>query len=139
MKRSKQREAILKVLCSTTSHPTADWIYHRVREMIPNISLGTVYRNLGMLSKNGDILKLDVGGEQSHYDGTVSPHNHFVCQSCQKVLDVNTMYDKNVDKAAQNTLGGSVNYHTLLFYGTCMECMENKYFGQDEVNSIECS
>ena len=55
MKRSRQREAILEILCATTSHPTADWIYDKVRERIPNISLGTVYRNLNILSENGEI------------------------------------------------------------------------------------
>lgn len=133
MKRSKQREAILEVLCSTTSHPTADWIYNRVREFIPSISLGTVYRNLGILSKNGDILKLDVGSDQSHYDGTTIPHDHVVCQSCNRVFDVNTKYDNSIDNNVRDLFEGSIDYHTLLYYGTCVKCKNNESFNDSDL------
>ena len=123
MKRSRQREAILEILCATTSHPTADWIYDKVRERIPNISLGTVYRNLNILSENGEILKLDVGYDQSHYDGNTNPHNHFVCRRCHRISDIETEYDFNIDRIAENHFNGDIEYHTLLFYGTCNECL----------------
>lgn len=57
MKYSKQREALLTLLRSTRSHPSADWLYENLRKEFPNISLGTVYRNLAQLAENGDILK----------------------------------------------------------------------------------
>lgn len=122
MKRSKQREAILEILCSTTSHPTANALYDMVRKKIPNISLGTVYRNLNALSKSGEILKIDSGHEHSHYDGNAMPHDHFVCKICQRVYDVNNVYDSDIDKNAQNCVDGKIEYHSLLFFGVCDEC-----------------
>ncbi len=66
---TKQRKIILDVLKNTTSHPTADWIYDQVREVLPNISLGTVYRNLKVLKEMGEIMELDFGSTYSRFDG----------------------------------------------------------------------
>lgn len=84
---SRQREAILEVLRSTDTHPTASWIYERVREKIPNISLGTVYRNLTVLSENGDILTINVGDGQERYDGNMAAHLHLRCTGCGEIYD----------------------------------------------------
>ncbi len=85
---SRQREAVLNVLCSTTSHPTAAWIYEKVREEIPNISLGTVYRNLSGLSEDGTIRKLSFGDSSVHFDGDISVHSHFYCEHCGEITDI---------------------------------------------------
>ena len=84
---SRQREAILSVLRSTDTHPTANWIYTKVRETIPNISLGTVYRNLLDLSNSGEIICIDVGDGSLHYDGDIFPHLHLCCKNCNSVTD----------------------------------------------------
>ena len=84
---SRQREAILEVLRSTDTHPTANWIYNKVREVIPNISLGTVYRNLSALSQSGDILSLNVGDGFEHFDGDTKPHLHLHCRTCDRIAD----------------------------------------------------
>ena len=120
MKRSKQRDAVLQALCSTKTHPTADAVYEEVRKTIPNISLGTVYRNLNSLCENGDAGRLDVGLNHSRFDGNVMPHNHFVCRQCHRVTDVEDEYDKSLDDNAD--FGGKVEYHTLTFYGVCDIC-----------------
>lgn len=122
MKRSKQRDAILEFLCSTTSHPTADTIYDEVRKKIPNISLGTVYRNLNLLTSTGEITKIDVGFDQSHYDGKSQPHNHFVCRKCRRVYDVADEYDRSIDEKCGSDVDGTIEYHTLMFYGVCHSC-----------------
>ena len=84
---SRQREAILEVLRSTDTHPTANWIYTKVREVIPNISLGTVYRNLSALSQSGDILNINVGDGFEHFDGDTKPHLHLHCRACGSIAD----------------------------------------------------
>lgn len=70
---SRQREAILQVLRSTDTHPSASAVYNEVRKLIPNISLGTVYRNLAALAEDGSVLSLSVGDGYEHFDGTL-PH-----------------------------------------------------------------
>ena len=84
---SRQREAVLNVLCSTQCHPTAAWIYENVRKVLPNISLGTVYRNLAALSEEGVILSLSVGDGYEHFDGNSAPHAHLHCKRCGKIYD----------------------------------------------------
>ena len=84
---SRQREEIIKVLRSTDTHPTAAWVYSRVKEVIPNISLGTVYRNLAALSESGEILSLSVGDGFEHFDGNPAPHAHLHCRRCGKIAD----------------------------------------------------
>lgn len=124
MKRSKQREAILEALCSTTTHPTADWIYDEVRKKIPNISLGTVYRNLNVLSAENDITKIGIIGDQCRYDGNIKPHNHFVCKKCHKISDMECEYDYSISEEAKMSFDGEIEYHTLLFFGLCKECLD---------------
>ena len=85
---SRQREAVLNVLCSTTSHPTAAWIYEQVKLEIPNISLGTVYRNLSGLCEDGTIKKLSFGDASVHFDGDTTVHSHFYCEHCGEITDI---------------------------------------------------
>lgn len=121
-KGSKQRTAIINVLQSTTSHPTADWIYTEVRNIIPNISLGTVYRNLSALAEENEILKLDVGDGTDHFDGCCLPHYHMLCTGCKKVIDINLPYEPELNKKAEDIDDIQVERHDLIFYGLCPEC-----------------
>ena len=116
---SRQREAILKVLKSTKSHPNANEIYMKVREEIPNISLGTVYRNLAELSVNGDILKLSVDGFE-RFDGDISPHIHLQCRSCGKITDV--PIEKGIFKTEEEQFGFSSESYALVVSGLCKDC-----------------
>ena len=79
LKYSRQRESIKEFLAGRKDHPTADVIYENIRLQYPNISLGTVYRNLSLLSSIGEITKVSTGDGADHYDGNVHPHNHFIC------------------------------------------------------------
>ena len=88
LKYSRQREAIKASLMNRCDHPTADALYASIREEFPNISLGTVYRNLNLLVETGEIRKLSCGSGADHYDGDVSPHYHFVCRECGHVYDM---------------------------------------------------
>ncbi len=122
---TRQRTAILSVLRNTNTHPTADWIYDEARKVIPNISKGTVYRNLKVLQKAGQIAELKMGGSVSRYEGTLDNHYHFRCQQCGRVLDLDEpVRDIFNDEVAANT-GFKVLYHQLEFRGLCDKC-QNK-------------
>jgi len=88
MRVTKQRQVILDALKQTKSHPTADELYSTVRAVLPHISLGTVYRNLELLSESGQIQKLNTGSSQKRFDYDCSPHLHFRCRACGSVEDV---------------------------------------------------
>lgn len=121
-RKSKQKEAILRVLKSTTSHPTADWVYEQVRKEIPNISLGTVYRNLKLLKQEGEILELDLASTQSRFDGNQQSHYHFRCEQCGRIFDVDEPVDKEIDERVAQKMGFKVSHHRLEFRGLCKDC-----------------
>ena len=121
MRYSKQRESLLCVLRSTHSHLTAQEIYEKMREQDPKISLGTVYRNLALLSEQGEILRIDTEHDSVHYDGFVHTHYHFVCNRCGKVSDL-SMPSLPIDAEVEKETGCSVSGHSLIFYGKCQEC-----------------
>lgn len=122
IKHSKQRDAILEYLHSTTSHPTADTVYENVREKLPNISLGTVYRNLNMLADSGEILRLSCGGASDRYDGTVTPHYHFLCRQCGNVSDLAMSGLEHINVIAGAGFAGTIEGHVTYFFGICPAC-----------------
>ena len=122
-KYSRQRECILKNLQSRRDHPTADMVYESVQVEEPNISLGTVYRNLSFLAENGQILKISTGIGPDHFDGFTEAHNHFVCRKCGRVLDLDYVaYEKIIADASKN-FNGEIEGYDLQFYGTCEDCL----------------
>lgn len=123
MKYSKQRECILNSLQSRFDHPTADMIYESVRTELPNISLGTVYRNLSLLVENGQILRLTTGIGPDHFDGCVKPHNHFTCSRCGKVMDMDYVPGENIIEKASDSFDGVIEDCQLQFFGKCRDCL----------------
>jgi len=122
---TKQRQLILQVLQETNTHPTADWVYQRVRDRIPNVSLGTVYRNLGVLKDQQVIQELRHAGSQGRYDGNPHPHYHFFCQACDRVDDVTLIYSDEIIKDFLNQMPGyTVLGHNTEFYGLCPDCKD---------------
>lgn len=119
---SRQREAILQVLRSTDTHPTASWIYERVKEQIPNISLGTVYRNLSALTENGDILSINVGDGFEHFDGDILPHAHLHCKCCKSLIDAR-LKSNPVSEAAEE-FGFTPESTVCIAYGICEQCKQ---------------
>ena len=117
---SRQREEIIRVLRSTDTHPTAAWVYSKVKEAIPNISLGTVYRNLAALSVSGEILSLSVGDGFEHFDGNAAPHAHLHCRSCGKIFDALVHGDPLADIARAN--GFEPETSIYIEYGVCEKC-----------------
>lgn len=121
---STRRDVVLNVLKETTCHPTANWIYERAREQIPNISLGTVYRNISQLVDNGDIIAIDAGDGTVHYDARTTDHAHFYCTDCKSVSDVFFEYTLPINNQAEEQLGCKVNRQCILFYGCCKNCLK---------------
>lgn len=119
---SRQRELLLAVLRDTRSHPTATDIYDEMRRRKSKVSLGTVYRNLAMLTETGEILRIDTDQDSVHYDGFTHPHYHFVCKECGKVSDL-SISPLSMEAEVEKETGGVVAGHTLLFYGKCKNCI----------------
>ncbi len=122
---SRQREAILNVLCSTKSHPTAAWIYDNVRMVLPNISLGTVYRNLALLEQDGLIRKIPVGDNHEHFDGDTTQHSHFYCKCCEEITDIFIETEAARTQVEKET-GARVDSGTYTFTGVCEKCLDDK-------------
>lgn len=123
IRQSKQRDTILAILQHTTSHPTADEVYTQAREIIPDISLGTVYRNLNFLADHGMIQRIKSEDSTVHYDGNMTPHYHFFCVKCKKIKDIFPS-----DKHHQQLLswiessGNEVLTSHVSFSGICAAC-----------------
>lgn len=123
-KKSRQRDALLENLASRTDHPTADELYFALRQQFPNISLGTVYRNLAQLSDNNTILKLTCGGAD-HFDYNTKQHYHLLCSDCNRLYDLDMPILDELDDEAQKHYDGQINYHRLIFYGICENCFKH--------------
>lgn len=122
---SKKREAILEAICSTDGHPCADWVYQTLKPMYPDLSLGTVYRNLTRFKEEGLIQSVGTVNGQERFDGMVTPHAHFICKTCGAVLDCHGFeQNENLDRAAENKYGLQIDHHELVFYGTCPDCTQ---------------
>lgn len=119
-RKSKQRDIILEELKGVTSHPTADELYEMVRKRVPNISLGTVYRNLELMVAGGIIQKLDAGGKK-RFDANNASHPHIRCVKCGRIEDVHIDVEirdiSNVDAHGFKVIGCNVEY-----LGICPEC-----------------
>jgi len=122
VKRSKQRSAILDAVKNTKCHPTADWVYTEVRKSIPNISLGTVYRNLARLAEEKVITKLNMGTSSEHFDGNVKPHYHVACVECERIFDIEENVNFDINKWASKFFNGEIYEHYTVFTGKCSEC-----------------
>ena len=118
MRYSKQREALLRLLCSTKSHPDAEWLYIGLKKEYPNISLGTVYRNLRQLADAGEILEIS-DGATSHFDGDISPHYHMKCNTCRGIYDI---HKDNVSISVKTEDGFLIDGISLMLNGVCRSC-----------------
>ena len=119
---TKQRTILLEELQKVTTHPTARELCEAVRERLPKISLGTVYRNLDAMAQRGDILRLEMGDE-ARIDGTVSPHYHLCCDECGRVFDL-PCEDISIEmKIPTHVNGHQITRHRLQLFGTCADCL----------------
>lgn len=125
LKYSRQREAIKEYLMSTKAHPTADVVYSKIREDFPNISLGTVYRNLSLLVELGEAVKVPSFDGCDHFDGDVSVHYHFICRECGGISDLTVEQIGSLDEIrnkANSNFSGTVEGAAIHFFGKCEKC-----------------
>lgn len=126
LKYSRQRESIQEFLNSSCDHPTADTVYLNVRQQYPNISLGTVYRNLNLLAELGEAIKIITPNGGVHFDGRTEPHYHFCCNKCGNVLDLDLEQLNCINEAAGKNFDGMIESHAMMFYGTCKDCIDKE-------------
>lgn len=122
MKFSRQRESIRDNLFMRKDHPTADMVYQDIRKIYPNISLGTVYRNLTLLTELGEAQKIVSGDGFVRFDGNPAPHYHFICRTCGAVQDVDITPAKFLEEVAATKFDGVIESHSILFSGLCSSC-----------------
>ena len=129
---SKKREAILTAIRSTTCHPSAEWIYHTLKPTHPDLSLGTVYRNLVFFQQQGQVQSVGVVNGQERFDGNTAPHSHFVCTNCGAVIDLHSVkLDSSLPRAVSEQYGLAVERHELTFYGRCQTCIKQEESNQN--------
>ncbi|HOJ68244.1 MAG TPA: transcriptional repressor [Candidatus Hydrogenedentes bacterium] len=121
---TRQRRIILETLRAMRTHPTAEELFQVVRQKMPRISLGTVYRNLDVLCRSGQVLKLDNAGQQAHYDGDVGRHYHIRCVECGKIEDLYPAEVSGISFPQVHNPSYQVLSWTLLFEGICPDCAE---------------
>lgn len=124
VRNTNQRKIVLDIMTNNYSHPTADEIFEKARQIDEHISRGTVYRNLAFLTRTGAIQKVVVPNGSDHYDFTLTPHYHFCCDTCGKMYDVPgtlKLETKSVSEQMQHE-GFTVKSHNLIFTGLCPEC-----------------
>lgn len=134
IKRSRQRECIKMFLMNRTDHPTAETIYIHLRKQMPSLSLGTVYRNLALLTDLGEIRKLSPGIGPDHFDGNTSPHNHFICRKCGKILDLKMEDIDHINDMAARNFNGRIDGHITYFYGVCPDCIGKEDLSEKRVD-----
>ena len=120
---SRQREMILEILKNRFDHPTADQIYFLLREKLPKVSLGTVYRNLIFLEQEEQVQKIKLDGPD-RYDGNVSVHYHFKCTKCQCIIDVPIPVFEKIEDVAIKLTDLNIQGHSIMFYGFCKNCIK---------------
>ena len=126
MRQSKQRTAIWNYIKERKDHPTAEMVYRAVRKAQPNISLGTVYRNLLLLRETGQLSTVDIGDGVTHFDPNTSEHSHFVCSACGRLLDMELAEHARLREMVPASFAGVVTDCHATFYGVCENCLANQ-------------
>lgn len=121
---TKQKTLIWRILSQTKSHPTAEWVYAEARKDMPNISLGTVYRNLQLLVADGMAQELNYGKGVSRFDANTQLHYHFVCEKCGKVYDMDSPLQEDILLYGEDCGCGEIHHYRLEFYGICRHCLD---------------
>lgn len=114
---SKKRDAIYSMLAGTKEHPSAEWVYAKLKPDIPDLSLGTVYRNLARFKEEGRAISVATVNGQERFDGCVEPHAHFICRCCGMVEDLNDMPIPPFPALDRTVEAVQLNY-----YGLCHGC-----------------
>ena len=116
---SRKREVLREELLRARDHPGAEELYARLRPRFPDLSLGTVYRNLALFREEGTAVCVATVDGQERFDGRTEPHAHFICERCGRVTDVSAALPAELPGAG---VPGRVRAWALTFYGVCDHC-----------------
>ncbi|MDJ0720868.1 MAG: transcriptional repressor [Desulfobacterales bacterium] len=122
LRMTRQRQGILEELRKDNNHPSADELFGRVRKQMPRISLGTVYRNLEILSELGEIQTIQMAGSLKRFDGVAENHYHIRCVNCDRLIDAPVQVSKALENAVQVRTDFRILGHQVEFTGICPEC-----------------
>ena len=126
-KHFRKRDAILTYLQGTTAHPSAEMVYADLKQQIPDLSLGTVYRNLNLFKEQGLAITVGTVKGVERFDGNTNPHVHFFCTDCGAVLDLPKMdVPQQLVSTAAGQIGGTVEQCQMTFTGLCRDCVPAK-------------
>ena len=126
-KNFRKRTAILSFLRQTKDHPSAEMVYNHLKQEIPDLSLGTVYRNLSMFKASGEIVSLGTVNGVERFDAIVEPHVHFICSGCGAVADLPQIEaPEELNRQVSKATGGVVEICRLTFTGLCKDCMKKQ-------------
>lgn len=121
---SKKRQMILDTIKSTDTHPSAKWVYEQLKEEIPDLSFGTVYRNIALFKEEGLVVTVTNLDGEERIDGNTSQHAHFVCKECKQVYDI---FPKQLSAPKECPLEGFETEHRVLtYFGKCSACNNAK-------------
>jgi len=124
---SEKREAIYEAIAATKEHPTADYVYGKLKEQYPSISLGTIYRNISQLKEQQKLISVGVVQGQERFDANTADHPHFVCNECGQVIDVDGLVmDESNNEVIKARYGAQPTGCLLVYNGLCRECLEKK-------------
>lgn len=123
---TRQRQAVLETVQASREHPDAARVFEAVRQLVPNISLGTVYRSLEALVEDGHLIQIQQPGAATRYDARLERHYHLLCGSCGSVFDVELELPDLVLIARQSVRAFDVRAATVEFHGTCERCQKNE-------------
>jgi Fur family peroxide stress response transcriptional regulator len=131
-KHSRKRDAILALIQSSVLHPGAQWVYNELKPKIPDLSLGTVYRNINVFLKEGALASVGIVKGEERFDGRTVPHPHAVCTRCGKVVDILNIEEKTintlremweVEHSVGAVSGFEIDLRKTVFHGVCNECL----------------
>ena len=126
-KHFRKRDAILDCLRQTKAHPSAEMLFTHLKPQIPDLAMGTVYRNLTLFRKEGLVSSVATVNGVERFDANTTPHVHFICTHCDAVIDLDEMQvPATLSSAAENCCGGQVSGCQLSFTGICRECQKER-------------
>jgi len=129
LRATPQRELILEMLAGSREHPSADYLFARVKERFPALSLNTIYKTLDLFEQRGLIKRFNVGENIYRYDADIHPHAHVICLNCKRVDDINAKLS-DLTERVKNEVAGHSGYRIisadLYFYGLCEDCRKGR-------------
>ncbi len=122
MKNTKQKILVLDIVNNNRCHSNAEDIYNIARKTIPNISLGTVYRNLNSLVEEKHIKRIKMDDGIDRFDNMIYPHDHFICTKCNTIIDVDEVNHCDFKEIS----GNKVMSYEIYYKGICKNCLEEE-------------